>query len=204
MSKIWKSQSGYSLVETVIGIAITGVLGLACSAFLGYSGQSQLRAQTLSTRDELILMLTQNLEKQEALNATANASENSAFSSCYIPSSTNGCVEQSAQTPFALYDQSGKRLTGTSADPIYYDTTGAVCPVLGQGNCLISIVTSFMATCPLFNGTAGQCQFAEYLAMTYTIAINQEDWTHQISSRGTLPFAPDTGVVYYNWWDRLQ
>jgi hypothetical protein len=111
-----------------------------------------------------------------ALRASMANAQNSYYKGCICGGGS--CVSMKTQSPFYLYDSSGKNLQS----PAYYTTQGASCgdPTGLASSCFFQVTTSVVAEClptplPTSNpsppwqcGTNG----AEFIQIAYTVGPN--------------------------------
>jgi prepilin-type N-terminal cleavage/methylation domain-containing protein len=149
-----KSQSGFSIVETMIAMTLLAVIIAGVASFSRYSsrGLMTLRAKNVAENIEKNIRATAS----NAANISLSSSSSGTLRACLdivqalqgkIAPTDGGCAPMTAPQSFALQDQNGNKLAGSTFDPRFYDYSGVACAA-GTPNCLIRAETAYQLICP--------------------------------------------------------
>ena len=195
--KIDRSQHprGMSLVETMIALAVSGVVITGTMLFMSNSEKSRAVLEAMATRDSIATKISQTAGLPAAIATTMGT--DAALMACVMGNNTpTGCpstiTNPATQRAFALSIPLGTAGTSRVASfppgppapaipPVFYDIKGrpstqteSFCnvggtPTLGK-KCPYIALATYWATCP---DMAPSCPFASFINVRYQLKIWQ-------------------------------
>ena len=156
-----RKQSGTSLVETMVALAILGVVASLAAGSIGFSTKQMKVEDAKSALNLLGMRLRQELSNTDHLRTSADHNDgktNKDFLNCISPDMECIATKPSERRTFSLYRlekstlgiTSAVRILGSSLnDPVYYGTRGEICTNAAASTCLFRAYADFWATCPL-------------------------------------------------------
>jgi type II secretory pathway pseudopilin PulG len=165
-----KNCSGYSMLEVLVSIGI-GIIGVIAATSYFNSLQKATGKETTELEMKKVAANIEKYVREEGTFFRAlqfGASANTALRNCLDATSVAPCTITNSmdQVGFDLYDASGKRISGTPSDPVFYSRSGAPnCDPSTPGCPFWRAVTYFWARCA--NGTV--CDRANTLYIRYQL-----------------------------------
>jgi prepilin-type N-terminal cleavage/methylation domain-containing protein len=215
--KLRRHEPGYSLVEVMIAVGITGVILLAAARFMSGFTEETVHQQIVQARDGLALriqataasvnQMLQNMQQaanRALLDCLAGATSCRASLPCPFPV-TSGSTQ--CRYPYTLYDPpfpSTNVLTGPFNQPTYYNRRGGLCPNLTAASteCPFEVSTSFSIICrPGPSGPAADCLnvAAETVRVDYTVKV-----ADGVALPGSRQLVPKSGYAIFDGCDLLS
>jgi hypothetical protein len=158
------------MVEVMVAVVI-GVVGVAAATmFFGQVRKTTDKESADTEKQKIAAYIEKNVRELGTFSRSPQftASDNVSLRRCLDASTTVPCSVTSsmAQVGFDLYDSSGRRISGTPSNPVYYSRSGAPnCDPSSPGCPFWRAVTYFWARCA--NGTV--CDRANTLFVRYQI-----------------------------------
>jgi len=122
-----RPESGFSLLEVLMTLAIGGIVLLSISRVMVWTAQTQTHAMQVVKLGLLKQNIVQTLKSEGAWRNTINAAKNLPAMACLQPTSVVACPPNNP-TPFALYDGSGTLIFDATVNTTGLTLNGTPCP----------------------------------------------------------------------------
>lgn len=178
------TQSGYSLIQTVVAIGLFAIVGMGIASILSDSYMGSRRNSVQLTRTSIINNVRFNASNFIAMNRSAlenrKEGKNSQLVSCVC--GKKACATN-VKYEASLYDVAGVKIAGTSEEPRFYNVYGDSC-VKDSEDCLFQATAQFECVGSNCSDASAATDSDPVLRVSYSIKPIDES---RVSSLGAMP-----------------
>ncbi|MBK7962857.1 MAG: type II secretion system protein [Bdellovibrionales bacterium] len=187
-------QSGFSLVQILMGVTIVSILSVGVMALLDNMNQQLTRTRTMGTRDALVRQVKDIIQTASSYSYTLGLQDkdNATFKLCMegaTPPANDLCIAKDPADQPLTYGVSFYGVGGTQAvsgglgNPAKYNADGTKCDSQNQANCPLEVETWFQPICIV----GKDCAKADDLLVFFSVksAANAQYQVKTISNIGT-------------------